>query len=699
MIHHLRSSRVSLVIDTSSGVPAIRHWGEPVSANEIPVALFDEPVAEGGLDMRAALSLFPENGSGYMGRPGLGGRRADGRGWAPRFTTASTAVDADHTTLVHESTDTAAGLSLTSTIDLTPSGVVRIQTIITNTGDTRYELDHAWLTLPLPPEARELLTWEGRWTNEFSVTRRPWPSGTQSVENWRGRTSHDRVPFIVAGTSGFTETTGSVWGLHVGWSGNSAIYADANDARRSLSSGELLLPGEIVLEPGASYTTPWLYGSFSSNGLGDMSRAFHQYLRERTNHPKTPRPIVLNTWEAVYFQHDLATLSALADRAATVGVERFVLDDGWFGGRRNDKAGLGDWWVSPEVWPQGLAPLISHVRSLGMEFGIWVEPEMVNPDSDLYRAHPDWVLTDPAYTAITGRHQLVLNLGLKDVRTYLFNHLDSLLRDHDIAYVKWDMNRDLSHASTDGRASINAQTRGVYELFARLNAAHPNVEFESCASGGGRIDFGILDYTKRFWTSDSNDAHDRQMIQRGFSMLFPPELMGAHVGPATSHTTMRTLTLSMRAITAFFGHLGTEWNLLKVSDEDLDQLHTWFARHKKFRSLLHHGDVHRIEVPHGCAIAHGVVAPDRTEALYAYIQLHAATTLLPDRLRLVGLDPDRTYRVEIEAKPEKRFGPAKRQPDWTTNGITARGDVLSTIGLHPPTLDPDAAILVHATAL
>ncbi len=696
MIHHLRNSRVSVVIDSSSGVPAIKHWGDPVSGHDFPAALFDEPVPGGGLDMRASLSLFPENGSGYMGRPGLGGRRSDGRGWAPRFTTVSASVDGAGSTFVQESADATAGLSLLSTINLTPSGVVRIQTIITNTGVDRYELDYAWITLPLPPEARELLTWEGRWTNEFSVTRQPWTSGTISVENWRGRTSHDRVPFVVAGTSGFTETTGSVWGLHVGWSGNSAIYADATDAHRSLSSGEHLMPGEIALEPGTSYTTPWVYASYSSHGLGEMSRAFHQYLRARTNHPNTARPIVLNTWEAVYFQHDLATLNTLADRAASVGVERFVLDDGWFGGRRHDRAGLGDWWVSPEVWPQGLTPLISHVRSLGMEFGIWVEPEMVNPDSDLYRAHPEWVLTDHGYTPITGRHQLVLNLGLEAVRAYLFEKLDALLRDHDIAYLKWDMNRDLSQASTNGRASINAQTRGVYKLFARLTAAHPTVEIESCASGGGRVDFGILDYTKRFWTSDSNDAHDRQMIQRGFSQLFPPELMGAHVGPATSHTTMRTLSLSMRAITAFFGHFGTEWNLLKVSDADLDHLRTWFTRHKKFRHLLHHGEVHRIDVPNGCAIAHGVVAEDRSEALYAYVQLHADTTLVPDRLRLVGLDPDRTYDVRIEASPEERFGPSRHQPAWTTSTVTARGDVLTTIGLHPPTLDPDAAILIHA---
>ncbi len=703
--HHLRAPATSLIVDTSLGVPTILYWGPRLTTNEFPDhslrVMFEEPIPEAGLDVRPPLSLLPEHGAGYLGRPGLAGHRADGTGWAPRFAVVSTdaASDARSSRIVQVGADTIAGLTVTSTIELTPSGVLKLQATLTNTGTSAYEVDQMLLTVPIDAAARELLTLEGRWTNEFQMVRREWSSGSQSVENRKGRTSHDRTPYLVAGTSNFSESSGSVWGLHVGWSGNSALHADANDARRSVSAGELLLSGEIVLAPGESYETPWVYGAFSAAGLTPMSQAFHEYLRSRTNHPKTDRPVVLNTWEAVYFNHDLTTLCALAEKAAEVGVERFVLDDGWFGGRRNDKAGLGDWWVSPDAWPNGLTPLIDHVRSKGMEFGIWVEPEMVNPNSELYRVHPEWVLEDHAYPHVTGRQQLVLNLARPEVRDYLFGHLDALLRDHDIAYVKWDMNRDLVHASTNGRASVHAQTLGVYELFSRMTAAHPSVEFESCSSGGARIDFKILDYTKRFWTSDSNDAHDRQNIQRGYSLFMPPELMGSHVGPSPSHTTMRELSLALRGITSMFGHFGTEWNLLKVSEDDLARLSAWVDRYKKYRGLLHGGTSVRIDVANGTGLAHGVVARDRREGLFAYVQMQSSLTLVPDRLKLVGLDPALTYEVKVEAGGDYRFGPSRRQPAWTTTGLTATGDLLSTVGINPPCLDPDAAILVHVAAI
>ncbi len=320
-----------------------------------------------------------------------------------------------------------------------------------------------------------------------------------------------------------------------------------------------------------------------------MSNAFHAYLRSRPQHPSTPRPVLLNIWEAVYFDHDLDTLRGLADIAASCGVERFVVDDGWFHSRRSDDAGLGDWWVDTTVWPNGLTPLIDHVRGLGMQFGIWVEPEMVNPDSDLYRAHPDWTLVDERYPVVLGRNQLVLDLGRAEVCEYLFAHLDALLGDHDIAYVKWDMNRDLVAATSGGRAGVHRQTLGVYALFDRLRAAHPGVEFETCASGGGRVDFGIFERTDRAWTSDSIDALDRQQIQRGFSLLFPPELMGTHIGSPVAHTTGRSHGLGFRAIAAMFGSLGIEWNLLKASDRDRADLAEIIAMHKRLRPFLHHG--------------------------------------------------------------------------------------------------------------
>ena len=410
-----------------------------------------------------------------------------------------------------------------------------------------------------------------------------------------------------------------------------------------------------------------------------------------------PRPVLLNIWEAVYFDHDLDNLRALADIAASCGVERFVVDDGWFHGRRNDRAGLGDWWVDTSVWTSGLTPLIDHVRGLDMEFGIWVEPEMVNPDSDLFRTHPDWTLQNVHYPDVLGRNQLVLDLGRHEVGQYLFGHLEALLRDHDIAFVKWDMNRDLVAATSAGRAGVHRQTLGVYSLFDRLRSAHPGVEFETCASGGGRVDFGIFERTERAWTSDSIDALDRQEIQRGFSLLFPPELMGSHIGSPVAHTTGRSHGLGFRAIAAIFGSLGIEWNLLKASDSDRDDLAAIIALHKRLRPLLHHGDVMRIDHPDPTVMVHGVVAVDRSAAVFACTRLKSGPSLHTAPIRIPGLDQARMYDIVNLPVGHQEWGRARRQPAWLTNGLQMTGKQLAAIGFSAPVLLPETSILVHLT--
>jgi alpha-galactosidase len=400
----------------------------------------------------------------------------------------------------------------------------------------------------------------------------------------------------------------------------------------------------------------------------------------------------------VYFDHDLETRRRLAVVAAACGVERFVVDDGWFHGRRDDRAGLGDWWVDTTVWTSGLTPLIDHVRELGMQFGIWVEPEMVNPDSDLYRAHPEWTLVDDRYPIVFGRNQLVLDLGRTEVGEYLFGHLDALLRDHYIDYVKWDMNRDLVAASSAGRAGVHRQTLGVYALFDRLRAAHPDVEFETCASGGGRVDFGIFARTDRAWTSDSIDALDRQQIQRGFSLLFPPELMGSHIGSPVAHTTGRSHTLAFRSIAAMFGSLGIEWNLLKASERDRSELAEVIAVHKRLRPLLHHGDVVRLDHPDPCVLVHGVVSPDRSEAVFACTRLSSGPSLHTAPVCPVGLELARTYDVAPIQVGRGRWGPARHQPAWLEHGLQMTGQQLSSIGFSVPVLHPETSVLIHLIA-
>ena len=365
---------------------------------------------------------------------------------------------------------------------------------------------------------------------------------------------------------------GAVFGLHLGWSGNWRFVIDRSPHGQLLvQAGELFLPGELVLEPGQSYQTPPFYLG-NAHGLNDLSSQFHRFVRDklvRFSDPAKPRPVHFNSWEAVYFDQNLESLFNLVELAAKVGAERFVLDDGWFRGRGNERAALGDWEVDETKYPDGLQPLIDHVEKAGMEFGIWVEPEMVNENSDLFRSHPDWILHVPPYHQPVGRYQFVLNLARREVSEYLFGALNKLLTEYPgIKYLKWDMNRDLTlPGGKEGNPSVHAQTLALYELLRQVRERHPLVEIESCASGGARVDFGILERTCRLWASDTNDAHERVRIQRGLSYFFPPIIVGSHVGPSTCHQTHRKLSLPFRCAVALTGHMGMEIDLRELSPD------------------------------------------------------------------------------------------------------------------------------------
>ncbi len=700
---HLRGRTSDVLVDASTGAPRIVHWGAPLDrlsdTDDIDdvMAAIERPLVHGSADIVSPLSVVPEHGSGHTGRPGLLGHRRRGVAWAPRFVVAHDGYEFDDHRLVVRARDDLAGLALDINFELDHTLVVWAR--LTNTShDERYLLDALTITLPVPQHAGELGSFTGRWTRELQPVRIPWPHGAHTTENRRGRTSHEHPPLVFAGTPDFGEWRGSVWGAHLAWSGNHTILAERlSDGRRYVQLGELLHPGELALEPGASYTTPEVIAVHSDRGLTAATQQFHRHLRARTTHPVAPRPVLVNTWEAVYFDHDLDTLRALADRAARVGIERFVLDDGWFGSRRDDRSGLGDWEVSSDAHPNGLAPLIDHVRQLGMDFGIWVEPEMVNPDSELYRAHPEWALTTDGYEPVLSRHQLVLDLARPEAFEYVLGQLDALLRDHHIAYVKWDMNRDhIGGSGADGAAGTHAQTLALYRLIDELRSRHPDVEIESCSSGGGRIDHEILRRTERVWTSDCNDALERQTIQRGASMLIPPELMGAHIGPERSHTTGRRHDLAFRAATALFGHLGVEWNLLSLGETELDALAEVIALHRRFRPLLRGGDAVRFDTE-PAYVAHGVYSTDRREAIVSFAAIATAISLTPPPLLLPGLDPDRRYRVERLHLPGERLGPGRTQPAWCVEGTTMTGATLASIGIQPPVMHPETAVLIHLT--
>jgi alpha-galactosidase len=651
---------------------------------------------EVGVDPRTAMRLLGEHAHYALGCPHLRGHR-DGQDWSTRFVNES--VDADDVRLDVRAVDADAGLRLHYEFECLVGGGLRARASLTNTVEEAYRLDGLEVVLPIPDHLTEVLDFTGRHERERSPQRHGITDGLYLREARGGRPGLDAATMLVVGQPGFGTTQGEVVAVHVGWSGNSVLRVERNAASiTTLGGGELLGAGEVVLGLGETYTTPWLYVAAADDGLDGIADRWHTWQRSLPSHPDR-QAVVLNVWEAVFFDHDLDRLRGIADRAARVGVERFVLDDGWFTGRRDDTAGLGDWSVDPDVWPEGLAPLVDHVRGLGMEFGLWFEPEMVNPDSDLFRAHPDWVLSAPGRLPVPERHQQVLDLSLTQVRDHLFTRISSILDSYPISYVKWDHNRELIEAGspTRGHRPVgHLQTIGFYALLDRLREAHPEVAWESCASGGGRIDFGVLPRVQRFWASDMTDALARQEIQRWTAQLIAPELMGAHVSSPRSHTTGRHVDLDFRAATAFFGAFGIEWDLTRADESDLDRLAAWVALHREWRPRLHSGRMVRPESADPAVLLHGVVAQDAACALIAHVQMDESAHSRGVTVRVLGLDPHATYRSRWLG-PVALTGVSRSRdlhPDGPLDGGSMTGLGLATRGFNMPRRRPLTATLM-----
>jgi alpha-galactosidase len=673
-------------------------WAGPVPSEGI-----DAGEVSGAADASWHCALLPEHSAGWFGRPGLSGHRVDGpdgaapagRDWSPRF--RPVAVEHDEGRARAAGEDETAGLRVVTEAEAVPGGAIRCRHTLTNTSELPYVVDSLEVVFPLPGRAGETLDFTGRHARERVPQRRPIGDGLWLREGRRGKTGHDSATVLVAGVPGFTFGSGEVWGLHVAWSGNTVHRVERlRTGMTTIGGGELLLPGEVVLRCGESYATPWVYLAASAGGLDGLAAQFHRYLRSVAAHPASPRPVNLNVWEAVYFRQHAGKLAALADIAADVGVERFVLDDGWFHARRNDTAGLGDWWVDETVWPGGLHALVDHVRARGMQFGIWFEPEMVNPDSDLYRAHPDWILATGGRVPPLQRNQLVLDLARPEVSGYLLERISALLTEYDISYVKWDHNRDLVDAGTAARCgapAVHQQTLAFYALLDELRRRHPRVEWESCAGGGGRADLAVLERVQRIWVSDMTDALARQAIQRWTAQLVPPEYCGAHVSAPVSHQTGRHLPLSLRAATALFGHFGIEWDLTTADRGELAELADWIGLYKTHRELIHSGTVIRADVPGGGACVYGVVADDSASALMSYVQLDEPARDQAVALRIPGLSPARRYRVS-DVTP--RGGGADAAP--AVSRTVASGAVLGEVGIAVPVQRPHVPVVLFAEA-
>jgi len=729
---HLTAADVSLVLDVSQErLPRILHWGAALGDADLAAVARTsaEPRVGGELDVRHALSVVPEHSWGWMHTPGLSGSRG-GRDAFTRFTVTDVARaeegegDARVQRVTVTAADAVAQLGLTVTLEMLGTGLVRMRGAVTSTGHGSgdgepFQVEQLTLLLPVPREATEVLDFTGRWIRERTPQRHEFVTGVHLRESRRGKPGHDSAFLVAAGTRGFGFRAGEVWLTHVGWSGNSRHLAErANDGTGVIGGGELLLPGEVRLAPGDTYQGPWVYASYSPAGLDAASTRIHRWLRTQPAHPSGPRPVLVNTWEAAYFDHDHAALRALADAAADVGAERFVLDDGWFRHRRADNAGLGDWFVDEEIYPEGLGWLADYVRSKGLEFGLWFEPEMINEDSDLARAHPEWIAQPHAASAaargggrlpLPARTQQVLDLTHPEAYAYIEERLHALVGELRPTYLKWDHNRDLLEAgnSAMGTPIVHEQTLALYRLLAGLRAAFPGLEIESCSGGGARIDLGVLEHTQRVWTSDCNDPLERQRMQLWTSLIVPPEYMGAHIGPPVAHTTHRTASLDFRAGTAFWGHLGIEWNVAGPEASDpttRDAIRDWVSLHKEFRELLHTGDVVRSDLPVDGRILHGVVARDRSRAVYSFASVDTVVEQPTGLLRLEGLDPHRTYRVSPVGPVKLAASFTRAMPGWWAdaeagNPVEVTGRVLSVHGVQAPGLYPEEVVLIRVDAV
>jgi alpha-galactosidase len=506
----------------------------------------------------------------------------------------------------------------------------------------------ASISLPFGQESRaRWLT--GKWAGEFKITEEDVKTGMLTLQSRQGVTGHHFNPAIALGDPSATETAGRVWFAALGYSGNWAIHVE-----KSIFGNTHIVAGindfdfEMNLAPGDVFETPPLYMGMAVSGYGDMSRRIHRFVRTHILPSSGLKPVLYNSWEATAFHVQAEQQMRLADKAARIGCELFVVDDGWFGMRNSDAAGLGDWWVNQQKFPQGLDQLIDHVKSRGMKFGIWVEPESVNPDSELYRSHPDWIYRYPDVQPLALRNQYLLNLSLAPVREYLWDMLYDLLSRHDISFLKWDMNRAVTDMQSlndgKGKELWYGHVKAVYGLMDELRKAFPGVSVEACSGGGGRVDLGILRYADQAWPSDNTDPYTRLFIQEGFSQFYPPAAMMCWVTDSPGGKEWSKRPLAYRFHSAMCGSLGIGADISKFSEEELEECACLIKQYKAWRHIIQNGELYRLIPPGGGpASAVQYVTTDRSETLVFLFINHPATDAVSRIIRLQGLCHDVRY--------------------------------------------------------
>ncbi|MBE6612070.1 MAG: alpha-galactosidase [Ruminococcaceae bacterium] len=623
-----------------------------------------EYAAEGTGDFRStALSIRGEDGNSatdiryashkiYAGKPAIPGLPAT-------YTNTDDEADTLEITMRDELTGAEVVLIYTA---FTKLDVITRSVRVTNTGKAAFDIERLHSTcVDMNGMDFELLHLQGRWAKERTLVKRHLEFGLQGIHSKRGSSSHNNNPFIALARDGYTEETGEVYGFSFVYSSNFAAEVEV-DCFRTTRVLMGINPETFGwhLEAGETFHAPEVAMVYSRDGVGGMSRTYHKLYRYnlcRGEWKTKKRPILVNNWEGTYFDFDADKLVAIASDAADLGIEMLVMDDGWFGVRNNDNCSLGDWYVNESKLEGGLSKLVERVNALGLKFGIWFEPEMVSPDSDLYRAHPDWCLHVDGRERSLGRRQLVLDMSRADVRDNIYNQMHAILSSANIEYVKWDFNRNLTEV---GSAILPPERQkevahryilGVYELMERLLTAFPKLLLEGCSGGGGRFDPGMLYYSPQIWTSDDTDAMERLEIQYGTSIVYPPSTMSAHVSASPNHQTRRSSSFKTRGDVAMAGAFGYELDLTTLTDEERTLVREQVANYHKYYDLIQNGDYYRLVNPTeskgtmDSAAAWESVSADKNEALLTYVVNRTAVNVT-HYIRMRGLDPEKIYVEE-----------------------------------------------------
>lgn len=574
-------------------------------------------------------------------------------------------------TLFDEVIDTKIILSYTIYENL---AVITRNAYIENCGNQKLILNQAMsMSLDLPDKDYEMIELTGAWSRERSIKNRKLEHGIQSIYSLRGCSSNNFNPFIALKRNDCTEYDGEVLGFSFVYSGNflAQVEVDTYNVSR-VTMGIHPHTFSWPLNQGESFQTPEVVMVYSDHGLNQMSQTYHELYQKRLargQYRDQVRPILVNNWEGTYFDFDEEKILNIARTAQKLGIELFVLDDGWFGKRNNDNAGLGDWYPNLEKLPHGIAGLSKKIVDLGMQFGIWFEPEMVNKDSDLYRTHPEWTFETPNRQTSHGRNQYVLDFSNPEVIDYIYGLMAKVIEESHITYIKWDMNRCMSevyssvHNSQDQGKVMHKYILGVYHLYDMLTTNFPEILFESCASGGARFDPAMMYYAPQCWTSDDTDAIERLKIQYGTSMVYPISSMGAHVSATPNHQVFRNTPLKTRADVAYFGTFGYELDLNKLSQDEQEQIIEQVQFMKEYREVIQFGTFYRLKSPfEGNETIWMVVSKDQNTAIVGYYRPLQVVNEGYHRVKLMGLDPDKEYHVSI-------------------HDVTCYGDELMNIGL------------------